>query len=457
MAQAFSDSVALITSSDPTNDRFGTGFIARRTGDIVYVVTCAHVVQDVGTETLRVNGISGTVVKTGDHLDLDLAVVKVEGLIGEMDDELPLEKSEVTTGHSVVTEGFQVFDPRNQTRMKRPLRGTLAEQIAITAKFPSNPVRAWELKFEEGDVQPGYSGSPILDAQTHKVIGVVSHRLRQGVGVAIAIEELNRIWQPIERQHLKNALMRLGYREQTKLFRQSLDRNPIGAYLIHGPTEHYGQQWLVNRLLQQHVPTSMAGKTCRISLSRVGRRGDVRGLWAEMAMELKCDRNATPEDIAKRAVQWWRSRDLILAIYDVDCLSEELLNLLIQEFWLPLANEAEGMRSQGTPHKLLMFLIDNEAVTAQRNVPFTEKIDADSKTYYPVKSPQNREFSRDELIYWMDAAVSELPREMTERTDETVDDMYERSDSGIPEWTFVEICQRCGYDWRTELPGWCSI
>ncbi|MGF1495571.1 MAG: hypothetical protein ACFB8W_01925, partial [Elainellaceae cyanobacterium] len=283
--------------------------------------------------------------------------------------------------------------------------------------------------------------------------------LRRGAGggAAIAIEELNRIWQPVELQQLRDALLQLGYRPQARLFRRLVEKKPIGAYLVHGPTEKYGQRWLVNRLLQQYVPTSMNGKKFPISLGRVGRRGDVPALWAELAVELKCDRNTPPRDIARHALHWWKTRDLILAIYDVDCLSEEFLNLLIHDFWLPLANEAEGMRSQGTPHKLLMFLIDHEAVTAQRNVPFTEKIDADTTSYYPFKSPQNREFSKEELTEWMENHFAWLPREMTKQTDETVDVMYEMADGGVPEWTFVEICKRCGYDWRTDLEASCQI
>ena len=456
MSPVLTNSVVLITSSNPGNDRFGTGFITRRTGDFAYVVTCAHVVQDVGVDTICVNSTSSIVVVTGDDLGLDLAVIKVEGLRNDIGKVFSIGDS-TPTGKEFVTEGFQIFDPKARTHRKRALYGTFVEPFEVTAQAPSNPIKAWELKFADGNVQPGYSGSPIVDTQTEKVVGVVSHRLREGIGAAISIEELNRIWQPIERQQLREALLKLGYRPQARLFRQSIEKKPIGAYLIHGPTENYGQQWLVNRLLQQYVPTSMTGKKFRISLNRVGRRGDVRGLWAELALELKCDRNTPPKEIAKRALRWWQSQDLIIAIYDVDCLSEELLNLLIQDFWLPLANEAEGIHSQGATHKLLMFLIDNEAVTAKRNVPFTEKIDAESKTYYPFKPPQNKEFSKDELTDWMEDAISQLPREMTEQTDKTVADMYEISDDGVPEWTFVEICKRCGYDWRTELAGWCSI
>ncbi|MEO0885220.1 MAG: trypsin-like peptidase domain-containing protein [Cyanobacteria bacterium J06648_10] len=457
MSLTLTKSVVLITSDADKNDRFGTGFVIRRTGVFTYVITCDHVIQEVGTDSICINGLPGILVVTGEHLGLDLAVVKVEGLTDDTDPVFQVSTVDFVST-DFITEGFQIFDSRTKTHMKRVLQGSFAEPFEVTAQAPNHPIRALELRFQDGDnVQPGYSGSPILDGHTEKVIGVMSHRLREGVGAAISIEELNRIWQPVERQELRESLLNLGYRSQSRLFRQLVEQKPIGAYLIHGPTENYGQQWLVNRLLQQYVPSSLTGKKFRISLNRVGRRGDVDGLWAELAIELKCDRNTKPQDIAKRALRWWKSQDVIIAIYDVDCLSEELLNHLIQDFWLPLANGAEGMRSQGNPHNLLLFLIDNEAVTAQQNIPFTEKIDANSATYYPIKSPQNEAFSKNELTDWMEDTRARLPREMIAQTDKTVDDMYDLSDEGVPEWIFVEICKRCGYDWRTELSKWCPI
>lgn len=456
MTLTLSHAIALITSSDPKNDRFGTGFIVRRTGDFAYVVTCAHVIRDVGVEMICVEDVPGHLEVTGEDLGLDLAVIRVEGLVRQMDTVFPIVETG-GVGGEFVTEGYQVFDRRAQTRMKRTLQGAIAQQIEITASPPHNPVRALEMHLDEGNVQEGYSGSPVVDPQTEQVVGVISHRLQDGVGVAIAIEELNRIWQPIERHQLKETLMQLGYRPQARLFRKLIEQNPIGAYLVHGPTEQYGQQWLVNRLLQQYVPTSLTAKKIRIELDRVGRRNDVDAMWVELALELKCDRNTPPKEIAKRALHWWRTQDLILAIYDVDCLSEELLNHLIQEFWLPLANEAEGLLTQGNARKLLMFLVDYEAVTIRRNVPFTEPIDADSSFSFPFKSPQNQKFSEDEIEDWIDSHYRLLPKEMTKQTDKTVHEMYEESEEGIPEWTFVEICKRCGYDWRTESAGWCSI
>ncbi|MGB3613392.1 MAG: hypothetical protein WBA10_06305, partial [Elainellaceae cyanobacterium] len=65
---AIADPVVLITSSADRNRDYGSGFIVRRVGEFAYIVTCAHVIRDVGAETICVNGLPGTVVVTGDDL-----------------------------------------------------------------------------------------------------------------------------------------------------------------------------------------------------------------------------------------------------------------------------------------------------------------------------------------------------------------------------------------------------
>lgn len=446
--EKFNQSVVLLTSSDRQNTSFGTGFVIRRTGDFAYILTCAHVVKDIGQNSICVEGLPGSLVETGDDLGLDLAVVRVDGLV-EAIAALPLETETRPEGDAFVTAGFKVFDPRGQTYRKSTMQGTVNQTFQIRAISPNNSIRAWELRFDEGNAQAGYSGSPVFNARTGKVFGVISHSLRDGVGAAIALSELERIWQPIDVHQLRDALLQLGYMRQSLEFQRSLQRNPIGAYLIHGATDEYGQQWLVNRLLTQYVPTSLNAKKVQIHLNRVGRRSDVRSLWQEIGVELLRDRQTPPKQMVEKALKWWETRDLMLAIYNVNCLSEELLNRLIHDFWLPLANAAEGVRSQvGIRHKLMLFLVDFEAITADREIPDIQKIDL---------LPKNSEFSQDELMGWMVNQSRYLPRTMVDQTDDTVKKMYELSDEGIPEWTFLEICKRCGYDWYTESGKWYTI
>jgi hypothetical protein len=48
MSADLQTSIILITSSEPTNGSFGTGFIIHKDEQAVYLLTCAHVVEDLG-------------------------------------------------------------------------------------------------------------------------------------------------------------------------------------------------------------------------------------------------------------------------------------------------------------------------------------------------------------------------------------------------------------------------
>lgn len=448
------DSVVLITSKDSDNPRFGTGFVVRRAGDMAYVVTCAHVVRDVGAETIWANGIAGVAIASGDELGLDLAVLKVEGLTNNSASAFELHDSGAA-GKSFRTEGFQVFDARAKTHLKKSLRGTLSEPVQLTPRSQFSAIRAWELHLSDGNIQDGYSGSPVIDDAAGTVLGVISHRIRDGVGLAISIEELERIWKPVESEQVREVLMGLGYRAQVMAFQRLLTHRPIGAYLIHGPSEEYGQQWLLNRLLTQFLRYSVTAKGIRIELNRVGRRNDVTALWQELGKHAGFKgRAVSASDIVQRVVQWWETRDVILALYDVDCLSEEQLSALINDFWLPLASQAEPVQSTEHPQKLLMFLIDFEGSVAERNVPFVEKLDASWRPQTPLRSPRIREFSEDELMNWVLDRYDKLPEALTQEAEETIRAILETADNGIPERTLGELCDRFGYDWYQESQKW---
>lgn len=451
MSSELLNATVLITSSDPEKSGFGSGFVVRRTGDIAYIVTCAHVIRDVGANSILVNNVAGTVVVTGDHLKLDLAVLKVERFSGEATLLVCCQKS-LSSNQKIKLVGHRTLDRRSKDFLTEEVNGTLISITQVTAESPYNPARAWKFNINEGDVQNGYSGSPAVNPSTKAVLGVVSHRIQEGVGIAISIEQLDRIWQPIDKHQLRDALMHLGYHEQSRAFFKMFHESRIGAYLIHGPTDKYGQQWLLNRLIRRFLPSSMTAKKFRVELGRVGRRNDVAGMWAELADELRCDWRQPPEEIAQRAMEWWLNHDIIIALYDIEFLSEEILNALVQEFWLPLANKAEGMRNEGCPHRLLMFLVDNEGVTATRSVAMTKKIDSTGANTQ-LTSPLIQEFSKQEIEDWVIDRYSDLPKDLID----DVEALLNKSNGGVPEWTFSEICRRCGYDWQTESHTWYSI
>ncbi len=69
-----------ITSVDQNDKCFGTGFVIKYEGNIAYILTCAHVVRDVGGKdnAIMVNGLEAEVYRNGEAQGIDLAVLKID-------------------------------------------------------------------------------------------------------------------------------------------------------------------------------------------------------------------------------------------------------------------------------------------------------------------------------------------------------------------------------------------
>jgi len=124
----------------------------------------------------------------------DLAVLEVENL-----PIVPLLSLGVSgeRGDQFTAKGFEAFDNKATRHVMRPLHGTLGEQIYIESKRQSIRIDAWDLLLsaEEYTLQKGYSGAPIIDQTTEKIIAVASHRQVDGLrGNAISIGALLQIW-----------------------------------------------------------------------------------------------------------------------------------------------------------------------------------------------------------------------------------------------------------------------
>lgn len=190
MNDSWQDSVVSITSSAGDNNSFGTGFVIHQDGQATYLLTCAHVVQDVGSEVIEINGIQAKVMASGSEESIDLAVLRVEGL--PIKPSLPLSPTG-DEGNPFSTAGFQKYGER---LLIRELDGTLGKQGGLEMRGQADRIKAWDLKItDDYQLQPGYSGSPVVDKYRH-VIGVVQARQGEGKkGLAISIDALKKIWQ----------------------------------------------------------------------------------------------------------------------------------------------------------------------------------------------------------------------------------------------------------------------
>lgn len=281
--------------------------------------------------------------------------------------------------------------------------------------------------------------------------------------------ERDRIKLEIENQNtlsascdLYQALLKLGYREQVLSFKKFLKAQSIGAFLLHGSPD-YGQRWLLNRLITQHIRHGTTGKLVRVQLNRIGRRRDISALWRELGGRVGlAGKKPTPSEIVERIYGCWETQNVILVFHDVDCMPQEYLQQLIQDFWLPLAGQAREVVSETTKYQLLMFLVDYEGGVSKQNTLFVEKLEPSWEPKIPIKLPSISPFDGRILKDWMNTIAVDIEFDalplveaiINDTEDELVQEILDNSDNGIPELAMSEICHLCECNWYEEKDRW---
>lgn len=444
-------SIVLITDGKPKSRNFGTGFIIRHVSGYAYILTCSHVIKNLGSsESIQVEGRQATVVASGEEDGLDLAVLKVDGL---------LDKPELTlkaTGNidtEILIAGFQLF---SNAHLIRPLEGVLGESVGLQSVTLGERIQAWDLNIvDDYTLQPGYSGSPVVNKLTGEVVGIVSYRQGEGKkGLAISVEAVRNIWKFIDGEQLYKSLLKLGYSKQIRLFRKLIKNHSIVALLIYGLPD-YGQRWLLNLLLNKHLPYLLTSRVIKVALNRRGRRFDAKGIWRELSRHLGLPANSAVEDIILKVYECWKTQNVILIFHQINWMSKKSIKELIQDFWLPLTKDIRETSDHPTnSNRLLMFLIDYEGSVGSLETFFISQANSNEKKYEPIKAPKISEFSENELLSWLENESDELPSELIEEIDETVEEIMESSERGIPELTLEEICSLCGFNWYEESEKW---
>lgn len=261
-------------------------------------------------------------------------------------------------------------------------------------------------------------------------------------------------------KNLYKALLKLGYENQILAFKRFIRGQSIGAFLIHGSPD-YGQRWLLNRLVTQNINDGTSSKVLPVELHRIGRRIDIFTLWRELGGRCGLRRQNTPTEIIDCVYQWWQTQNVVLIFHDVDCMPENYLQQLIQEFWLPLAMQARETASETRKYRLLMFLVDYEGCVGTQETLFVEKIEPNWEAKIPVKLPVINPFCSSELDEWLDTVEMEFDKlpliEVISRKNELIQEILENSDNGIPELAFSEICDRCECNWYEAKDRWLKL
>lgn len=267
--------------------------------------------------------------------------------------------------------------------------------------------------------------------------------------------ELQQLPEEEERVQVSNklyeAILRLDYQEQVNLFRQFVDTQRLGAFLIHGQPEH-GQRWLLNRLLRQ-IPNRTTAKVIQIDLNRKTLDTEINALWRQLSGRVGLMSSCSSSEITQQVYRWWQTQNVILIFDNIDCMPEIYLNEFIRKFWLTLVNTNRDT-AQKTKFLLLMFLIDYSGRVDTWNIPFAEQIDPARQPDVPIKLPLITPFAEDVLIHWIKNAIDQLPSSFTIQAEQTVRILLTSSENGIPERVIEQICGLCGCNWYMEENKW---
>jgi S1-C subfamily serine protease len=186
------ESIFRVECHDQRN--FGTGFVFRRDSNAGYVITCAHVIEKCRDKkgAITVGRRPAEVIEVGDADGFDLAVLRVNGLTRAPPLPLSLNGQH---GREFTILGFRSFD---RHFLLDQVIGTLGSKVFLESMTgqANERIEAWELKVGgEGSLIQGFSGSPVVDNLTGKVVGIVNYRDKQRHrGVAISAKSIGTVW-----------------------------------------------------------------------------------------------------------------------------------------------------------------------------------------------------------------------------------------------------------------------
>ncbi|MFZ2727346.1 MAG: trypsin-like peptidase domain-containing protein [Methylococcaceae bacterium] len=226
------DSIVFITSAE-SNGAFGTGFVFLKQDNYSYILTCAHVLEDINaneigiSKKIKLEGITEhiEVIACGSIETIDLAVLKIKNLQNPALTLMNLGRE----GLEISIAGLSDFDGFKRKRIT--LDGTLATSLDLTLEGGSYN-QAWYLKMDtiekEHGLDAGYSGSPVVLKDRNIVIAVTSNQRRRKDegqydecerGYAVSISNLLKIWKDIP-DELKKRL-----NEDIKIYPDLSDKN----------------------------------------------------------------------------------------------------------------------------------------------------------------------------------------------------------------------------------------
>ena len=169
----------------------GTGFIIHQDNYGSFILTCAHVVEQV-LEPI-IDGFDVEVKALGSSETIDLALLYVKGMF-----KMPFAlQQRACPSRDVQLIGYSVFT-REKYQGKTRDATILGDKITLKGIVDNTTYQAWQIIAKDNnEIEHGNSGGPLLCKESGKVIAVVSNNKGVKEGYAISIEHLQDIWDEI--------------------------------------------------------------------------------------------------------------------------------------------------------------------------------------------------------------------------------------------------------------------
>lgn len=186
--------VVLVTGTE--SGKFGTAFAIHSDEMGTYLLTCRHVIDEVGD----INGLlvaqqPATVVVSDSREGFDLAVVHVKSKLDIPLLEISLAQPSETAFR---TAGFYGY---GKSKLAQHIRGKIGERAEVLSSALNCRCAAWHLEIDNDEqLLHGYSGSPLIN-ESGKAIGFISYKQdKTNRGLAFSIEALRHIWLEMPEQ-----------------------------------------------------------------------------------------------------------------------------------------------------------------------------------------------------------------------------------------------------------------
>ncbi|MDZ8236677.1 MAG: SAV_2336 N-terminal domain-related protein [Nostoc sp. ChiQUE01a] len=254
----------------------------------------------------------------------------------------------------------------------------------------------------------------------------------------------------IQSRLLFNEILNADFKHQVHMVKEVIQKHQTAAFLIHGEPSH-GQQVLVTRLC--HLKRKWKNiSPIKVNLGIMIFAHSLPNLWQQLNRCFGLPGNAQSHEIIQRVCERLLTQDVIFIFNRVNDMQPRVLSGWLQEFWQPLVAQVEKRCSspQRDTH-LLMFLVDNNGSVCKSDILLAEKYNEPNYPLMPLNLPPISPFSVDVLNDLLDR-VAMIPK-LQLRAELTAQTLLEKTENGVPEFVYEEICDFCGHSWG-ELAKW---